>query len=157
GKNSLNRLIRCVCGKKIGPDPRNFNQRVSLGRNDLLIRTFPKPKGEKRSNQFQLNDCTCQWVNAADGYKFVAIFESEHHLVTDYLDAIGTIEHLNKFGPNHPFLTHYPARHILNIVRDGWDKSVDILITELRRYLAPNELASLGTNPVIPFIPSFKH
>ncbi|MFX2975438.1 type VII secretion system (T7SS), usher family protein, partial [Klebsiella pneumoniae] len=26
---------------KIGPDPRNFNQRVSLGRNDLLIRTFP--------------------------------------------------------------------------------------------------------------------
>ncbi|MFP7680501.1 type VII secretion system (T7SS), usher family protein, partial [Klebsiella pneumoniae] len=24
----------------IGPDPRNFNQRVSLGRNDLLIRTF---------------------------------------------------------------------------------------------------------------------
>ncbi|EOT8120534.1 hypothetical protein ACNELF_004367 [Escherichia coli] len=41
GKNSLNRLIRCVCGKKIGPDPRNFNQRVSLGRNDLLIRIFP--------------------------------------------------------------------------------------------------------------------
>ncbi|WP_311133526.1 hypothetical protein, partial [Enterobacter roggenkampii] len=40
GKNSLNRLIRCVCGKKIGPEPRNFNQRVSLGRNDLLIRTF---------------------------------------------------------------------------------------------------------------------
>ncbi|MDY7947486.1 hypothetical protein [Escherichia coli] len=43
GKNSLNRLIRCVCGKKIGPDPRNFNQRVNLGRNDLLIRTFLKP------------------------------------------------------------------------------------------------------------------
>ncbi|MDZ1026314.1 hypothetical protein ACNAT4_16710 [Klebsiella pneumoniae] len=35
-------MIRCVCGKKIGPDPRNFNQRVSLGRNDLLIRTFLK-------------------------------------------------------------------------------------------------------------------
>ncbi|WP_407322594.1 hypothetical protein [Klebsiella variicola] len=45
GKNSLNRLIRCVCGKKIGPDPRNFNQRVSLGRNDLLIRTFPSETG----------------------------------------------------------------------------------------------------------------
>ncbi|MCW9985044.1 hypothetical protein MP873_09525, partial [Escherichia coli] len=36
---------RCVCGKKIGPDPRNFNQRVSLGRNDLLIRTFLKAAG----------------------------------------------------------------------------------------------------------------
>ncbi|WP_213045852.1 hypothetical protein, partial [Escherichia coli] len=45
GKNSLNRLIRCVCGKKIGPDPRNFNQRVSLGRNDLLIRTFLSAQG----------------------------------------------------------------------------------------------------------------
>ncbi|MEX9358433.1 hypothetical protein AB7Y24_05610 [Escherichia coli] len=48
GKNSLNRLIRCVCGKKIGPDPRNFNQRVCLGRNDLLIRTFPN--GESAAN-----------------------------------------------------------------------------------------------------------
>ncbi|MCK9941521.1 hypothetical protein NAH91_28380, partial [Klebsiella pneumoniae] len=47
GKNSLNRLIRCVCGKKIGPDPRNFNQRVSLGRNDLLIRTFPNKQSLK--------------------------------------------------------------------------------------------------------------
>ncbi|MGU9875591.1 fimbria/pilus outer membrane usher protein, partial [Klebsiella pneumoniae] len=28
----------------IGPDPRNFNQRVSLGRNDLLIRTFPNAR-----------------------------------------------------------------------------------------------------------------
>ncbi|MGU3682376.1 hypothetical protein [Citrobacter portucalensis] len=49
GKNSLNRLIRCVCGKKIGPDPRNFNQRVSLGRNDLLIRTFPSQNYPKQS------------------------------------------------------------------------------------------------------------
>ncbi|WP_139300679.1 YdaE family protein [Escherichia coli] len=48
GKNSLNRLIRCVCGKKIGPDPRNFNQRVSLGRNDLLIRTFLIPTTEMK-------------------------------------------------------------------------------------------------------------
>ncbi|MDV0758143.1 hypothetical protein RZP18_10660, partial [Citrobacter freundii] len=32
---------------KIGPDPRNFNQRVSLGRNDLLIRTFPNGQNWK--------------------------------------------------------------------------------------------------------------
>ncbi|MGF4757194.1 hypothetical protein ACQGRP_24130 [Klebsiella pneumoniae] len=31
----------------MGPDPRNFNQRVSLGRNDLLIRTFLKEINEK--------------------------------------------------------------------------------------------------------------
>ncbi|MCM7081808.1 hypothetical protein M8Q06_10320, partial [Enterobacter roggenkampii] len=35
---------------KIGPDPRNFNQRVSLGRNDLLIRTFLSKNGEKSSD-----------------------------------------------------------------------------------------------------------
>ncbi|MDN0746838.1 hypothetical protein FCX55_18225, partial [Escherichia coli] len=52
GKNSLNRLIRCVCGKKIGPDPRNFNQRVSLGRNDLLIRTFLSATGEGAGRRF---------------------------------------------------------------------------------------------------------
>ncbi|MFQ3474350.1 hypothetical protein P9391_25420, partial [Klebsiella pneumoniae] len=34
---------------KIGPDPRNFNQRVSLGRNDLLIRTFLRVKKGSRS------------------------------------------------------------------------------------------------------------
>ncbi|WP_323808572.1 hypothetical protein [Raoultella ornithinolytica] len=52
GKNSLNRLIRCVCGKKIGPDPRNFNQRVSLGRNDLLIRTFLSRRQAGRNSPF---------------------------------------------------------------------------------------------------------
>ncbi|HGK4077969.1 TPA: hypothetical protein ACJ2O8_002418 [Klebsiella pneumoniae] len=59
GKNSLNRLIRCVCGKKIGPDPRNFNQRVSLGRNDLLIRTFLSklPAELRRHLQYQRQQC----------------------------------------------------------------------------------------------------
>ncbi|WP_338418803.1 hypothetical protein, partial [Enterobacter cloacae] len=52
GKNSLNRLIRCVCGKKIGPDPRNFNQRVSLGRNDLLIRTFLSCTGYQQGRDY---------------------------------------------------------------------------------------------------------
>ncbi|MDW9262875.1 hypothetical protein [Escherichia coli] len=58
GKNSLNRLIRCVCGKKIGPDPRNFNQRVCLGRNDLLIRTFlKKQEGVRRRYENAYSCC----------------------------------------------------------------------------------------------------
>ncbi|MQH97596.1 phospholipid:lipid A palmitoyltransferase, partial [Escherichia coli] len=56
GKNSLNRLIRCVCGKKIGPDPRNFNQRVSLGRNDLLIRTFLNHSNSTRAFKQKTGD-----------------------------------------------------------------------------------------------------
>ncbi|WP_310581920.1 hypothetical protein, partial [Enterobacter roggenkampii] len=56
----LNRLIRCVCGKKIGPDPRNFNQRVSLGRNDLLIRTFLSTCSVYKVANNQIDrDCRC--------------------------------------------------------------------------------------------------
>ncbi|MDS6976782.1 hypothetical protein NXG20_29650, partial [Klebsiella pneumoniae] len=44
-----------------GPDPRNFNQRVSLGRNDLLIRTFPKPQLERR-------DIVIEELNVQIGY-----------------------------------------------------------------------------------------
>ncbi|MDZ3440855.1 NACHT domain-containing protein, partial [Klebsiella pneumoniae] len=51
-----NRLIRCVCGKKIGPDPRNFNQRVSLGRNDLLIRTFPNSSSQLVKDGFYIEN-----------------------------------------------------------------------------------------------------
>ncbi|MET5460532.1 hypothetical protein WH698_18075 [Klebsiella pneumoniae] len=65
GKNSLNRLIRCVCGKKIGPDPRNFNQRVSLGRNDLLIRTFPSAS-ENESPDYHPDPAGSTSVNAGD-------------------------------------------------------------------------------------------
>ncbi|MGG7350153.1 LuxR C-terminal-related transcriptional regulator, partial [Escherichia coli] len=67
GKNSLNRLIRCVCGKKIGPDPRNFNQRVNLGRNDLLIRTFPNGFVSKCNDQ---NDIFHAVQMILSGYTF---------------------------------------------------------------------------------------
>ncbi|MCU6577189.1 hypothetical protein NLK93_27200, partial [Klebsiella pneumoniae] len=70
GKNSLNRLIRCVCGKKIGPDPRNFNQRVSLGRNDLLIRTFPKHPDET---------LYCKMMEVADKLNAVVVDEDDQN------------------------------------------------------------------------------
>ncbi|MBA4424802.1 hypothetical protein HAQ07_02810, partial [Klebsiella michiganensis] len=57
----------------IGPDPRNFNQRVSLGRNDLLIRTF---LSGSISSQGAIN-CSVELIS--DGrYKvnFSAPFES---------------------------------------------------------------------------------
>ncbi|MFC2918979.1 hypothetical protein ACFH0J_19755, partial [Escherichia coli] len=79
GKNSLNRLIRCVCGKKIGPDPRNFNQRVSLGRNDLLIRTFPSsfrsPLGPPFD--FLFDTCCCHTARCFNKSKEVLITGSK--------------------------------------------------------------------------------
>ncbi|MFW6509089.1 hypothetical protein ACOCHJ_28460 [Klebsiella pneumoniae] len=80
GKNSLNRLIRCVCGKKIGPDPRNFNQRVSLGRNDLLIRTFlsglislPDRKTVGIGEKLLLEDNTQFILSSEDGGRLVVV------------------------------------------------------------------------------------
>ncbi|WP_252159842.1 YrhA family protein [Escherichia coli] len=65
-------MIRCVCGKKIGPDPRNFNQRVSLGRNDLLIRTFPNCL-EKLCNEvsilFKNQPDYLTFLRAMDGFE----------------------------------------------------------------------------------------
>ncbi|MFS3108514.1 hypothetical protein ACMAWB_27250, partial [Klebsiella pneumoniae] len=46
---------------KIGPDPRNFNQRVSLGRNDLLIRTFHKRSAIR--NKCQVLHAEVAWWN----------------------------------------------------------------------------------------------
>ncbi|MGJ4274986.1 hypothetical protein ACP711_23815, partial [Klebsiella pneumoniae] len=64
------RLIRCVCGKKIGPDPRNFNQRVSLGRNDLLIRTFLKGMGAAKNGSQQYRFIKNDFYNyLADAFK----------------------------------------------------------------------------------------
>ncbi|MCM7024068.1 hypothetical protein M8N43_21265, partial [Enterobacter asburiae] len=52
----------------IGPDPRNFNQRVSLGRNDLLIRTFPNPAGPGRLPLFFVT-FTAGIIVAAEKYQ----------------------------------------------------------------------------------------
>ncbi|MFO9810759.1 hypothetical protein ACJHYX_23280, partial [Escherichia sp. WS533] len=73
GKNSLNRLIRCVCGKKIGPDPRNFNQRVSLGRNDLLIRTFPNRKLNYGSSSHKIIFSISKINRETQGFLVVAL------------------------------------------------------------------------------------
>ncbi|KAB7734266.1 hypothetical protein GBA78_21460, partial [Klebsiella pneumoniae] len=74
GKNSLNRLIRCVCGKKIGPDPRNFNQRVSLGRNDLLIRTFlNSPSKDGRVVQWILDEHMANRNGKITLFKYVIV------------------------------------------------------------------------------------
>ncbi|MCM7129700.1 hypothetical protein M8Q34_23580, partial [Enterobacter hormaechei] len=75
-------LIRCVCGKKIGPDPRNFNQRVSLGRHDLLIRTFlsihvdVSARGS-RSLPFRINNCLIYLVlNSEQKFSLMVSAES---------------------------------------------------------------------------------
>ncbi|MDZ2614280.1 PTS mannose transporter subunit IIA [Klebsiella pneumoniae] len=80
-------MIRCVCGKKIGPDPRNFNQRVSLGRNDLLIRTFPNAVGEKADLYVTIKEL----ANQFPAHCHVAIIRSYVHkakIAEDITDAL---------------------------------------------------------------------
>ncbi|MBY7473278.1 restriction endonuclease subunit S, partial [Escherichia marmotae] len=113
GKNSLNRLIRCVCGKKIGSDPRNFNQRVSLGRNDLLIRTFPnfKVKINKKYFAYQLKakfdsekefarGSTLKTITKEEFSKFQLPLPSinEQNRIVSLLDKFDTLAHSIKQG-----------------------------------------------------------
>ncbi|KYF17720.1 hypothetical protein AIZ13_25010, partial [Salmonella enterica subsp. enterica serovar Typhimurium] len=53
----------------IGPDPRNFNQRVSLGRNDLLIRTFPNGEWRVYDIDRKVNISTMNKDTAFDEWK----------------------------------------------------------------------------------------
>lgn len=48
--------------EKIGPDPRNFNQRVSLGRHDLLIRTFLNCKADNMRGAYFRNVLYCSVI-----------------------------------------------------------------------------------------------
>ncbi|MDW5498121.1 hypothetical protein, partial [Klebsiella michiganensis] len=95
GKNSLNRLIRCVCGKKIGPDPRNFNQRVSLGRNDLLIRTFPRVF---KANRSFLNSRTVVEIGSLPSVQ--EVIDSSFALINSYISMHYPTSHMPRFFEN---------------------------------------------------------
>jgi hypothetical protein len=64
--------------EKIGPDPRNFNQRVSLGRNDLLIRTFLSIQVDvsARTLPFRINNCLYLVLNSEQEFSVMVSAES---------------------------------------------------------------------------------
>ncbi|WP_114213611.1 hypothetical protein [Escherichia coli] len=111
GKNSLNRLIRCVCGKKIGPDPRNFNQRVNLGRNDLLIRTFLRGFDDVSiaiSSLFrtvnavrhpELVQAIQDWFNELHDENNLMKENLEHHIATIHVDESDPFFSSTEFSP----------------------------------------------------------
>ncbi|MFV9298377.1 cellulose synthase subunit BcsC-related outer membrane protein, partial [Citrobacter amalonaticus] len=90
------------CGKKIGPDPRNFNQRVSLGRNDLLIRTFPNGGG------------------SSQGFGYTARALIERRVTSNWF--VGTavdIQQAKDYAPSHLLLyVRYSAA--------GWQGDMDL-------------------------------
>ncbi|MGN7797303.1 hypothetical protein ACTJKR_23175 [Enterobacter sp. 22146] len=81
-------MIRCVCGKKIGPDPRNFNQRVSLGRNDLLIRTFLSSGGVFTISGQQTGDVVVIQAAPHHVHGHMAMFNGKHW-VSDFVQEKG--------------------------------------------------------------------
>ncbi|WP_262362086.1 fimbrial protein, partial [Klebsiella pneumoniae] len=104
----------CVCGKKIGPDPRNFNQRVSLGRNDLLIRTFPNAvyvsfdpttgstgKGilnVDTSNSDAATGIAVEILNAKDRSPLVFSSETKYHTNMESSIEIPLVAHYKRIG-----------------------------------------------------------
>ncbi|MDV9002403.1 replication initiation protein RepM, partial [Klebsiella pneumoniae] len=124
GKNSLNRLIRCVCGKKIGPDPRNFNQRVSLGRNDLLIRTFPRLEEQFTKYEIQqISNLTSAY--AVRLYEILIAWRStgKTPLITmyDFRQKIGVLE--TEYKRMYDF-----KKYVLDIALKQVNEHTDIIV-----------------------------
>ncbi|POW55987.1 phage tail protein [Leclercia sp. LSNIH2] len=71
----------------MGPDPRNFNQRVSLGRNDLLIRTFLKSKSEAIHSICKTVDGFEKYLNTSKSRGLTyAIYEGKKNIGVNDLD-----------------------------------------------------------------------
>ncbi|SFO39880.1 hypothetical protein SAMN03159304_03122 [Pseudomonas sp. NFACC24-1] len=88
------------------------------------------------------------WVNTSVGNKYVVMIDSDHSVVQDFYNAVGTIQLFMTMGADQranydPVL--YP---ILNVIKQNWDGHILDLLQYLRGMLKSNEAATLGVNPL---------
>lgn len=98
---------------------------------------------------------TGQWVKTECGWKYVVVIESDHSIVSDFHDAIGTIQTLMTLG--HQQRANYDPSLIpvLSLIKRCWDSNIVDLIAELRSMLISNATSTLGINPLpSKFVPS---
>lgn len=91
---------------------------------------------------------TGRWVETECGWKYVVIVESDHSIVQDFHNAIGTIQMLMTLGPQQRANYDSTLLPVLNLIKQNWDSHVLDLISSLRTLLVSNKLATFGTNPL---------
>lgn len=87
-----------------------------------------------------------QWVETNQGTKYIVIIESDHWIVKDFHDAIGTIKILMTLGPLQRANYDPTLTPVINKIKQGWDFHILDLISDLRTLLNTHSLCSMGTN-----------
>lgn len=136
--------------------------------NDLLLDSFwSRKKGEYYSfgfgvmkrppkiqnsitGQIELEptQITGRLVKTEYGWKYVVMIESDHSIVQDFHNAIGTIQMFMTLGPQQRANYDSTLLPVLNLIKQNWDSHVLDLISNLRALLVSNKLATLGVNPL---------
>lgn len=88
------------------------------------------------------------WVTTNVGNKYVVTIDSDHSVVQDFYNSVGTIQLFMTMGADQranydPML--YP---VLNVIKQNWDSHILDLLQYLRGMLKSNEAATLGVNPL---------
>ncbi|HGS5294557.1 TPA: hypothetical protein ACMDR2_003597 [Vibrio cholerae] len=91
---------------------------------------------------------TGRWVGTELGWKYVVIVDSDHSIVQDFHNAIGTIQMFMTLGPQQRANYDSSLLPVLNLIKQNWDSHVLDLISKLRELLVSNKLATLGVNPL---------
>jgi hypothetical protein len=114
--------------------------------------------GVKQRNTKKLNpmtgqldsqaDITGRWVTTESGYKYVVIVDSDHYVIQDFHDAIGTIQLLMTLGVQQRANYDHSLLPVLNMIKANWDAHILDLISSLRGLLVSNDCAVLGVNPL---------
>jgi hypothetical protein len=135
---------------------------------DLLLNSFwSKKKGEYYSFGFGVKQrqfkapniftgkiepesptITGRWFKTDYGWKYVVITESDHAIIQDFHNAIGTIQMLMTLGPQQKANYDRSLLPILNLIKQKWDCHILDLIGDLRSLLVSNKLATLWVNPL---------
>lgn len=91
---------------------------------------------------------TGQWVKTDVGNKYVIMIDSDHSVVQDFYNAVGTIELFMTMGADQRANYDPMLLPVLNVIKQNWDAHIVDLLSYLRNMLVSNEAATLGVNPL---------
>lgn len=111
-------------------------------------RTFKIPSIITGSIELEPAQITGRWVATDLGWKYVIMIESDHSIVQDFHNAIGTIQMLMTLGPQQRAIYDSSLLPVLNLIKQNWDCHVLDLISNLRSLLVSNKFATFGVNPL---------
>lgn len=88
------------------------------------------------------------WVKTDVGNKYVVMIDSDHSVVQDFYNAVGTIQLFMTMGAEQRANYDPMLLPVLNVIKQNWDAHIIDLLNHLRNMLISNQGATLGVNPL---------